>query len=469
MSAPSLRRSVSTSTTLTMIALLITGAVAYAAIGYGLMLDSSIADALADAAKGGESWRKPLETTISNHRSFGYAMLALAVVAGSSLFFLSIRSHRQISTIIDLVERGEKVAAQAAQGDFNSRILRIGRKDELGRMLTGFNRVLDLAEEFAKDSGAAMKMAGQKKYFRHIPLQGLRGDYQGYAEGINKVLADMDARDQETRSFEEAVQKMVADVSVATTAIGQTANLMARRSESAGGRSLNVGDAAEVATERAASVSESARQLAGAINEIAQQVTQSAQVSQAAVSDIAQTVDRMNGLADSVSQIGDVVKLINDIAAQTNLLALNATIEAARAGDAGKGFAVVANEVKHLANQTARATDDITRQVLAVQDAARSAASGINGVVETIRSIDRISATIAGAVQEQEAVTREISSHIEDVAVKAAEVSENVAHVSQSSAQACGGTIRVIWSARTLSKVVTSLTDRVNDYVSKVG
>ncbi|TAN63692.1 MAG: chemotaxis protein, partial [Magnetospirillum sp.] len=376
---------------------------------------------------------------------FGYGALAVLGLAGLVLLLVSLAALREVGAVLGLIERGAAVAAQASLGDLNVRLTRIGRKDELGRMLNGLNHVLDLTEEFAKDTGAAMKRAGAKEYFRYIPPQGLRGDYRTYAELINKVLADMDARDQQTRLFEHSVHDMVSQVASATKGIGQTAHTMAGRSESAGGRSISVGDAAESTTHLAAAVSESTRQLAGAINEIARQVTQSAQVAQAAVGDIGQTVERMNGLAESVSQIGVVVQLINDIAAQTNLLALNATIEAARAGEAGKGFAVVANEVKHLASQTAKATEDISRQVGAVQDAAHSAAVGVEGVVATIRSIDQISAAIAGAVQEQEAVTRDISSHIDEVAAKAAEVSENVIYLSQSTAQACGGTVRVIW------------------------
>ena len=375
---------------------------------------------------------------------------------------------RRMGQVIDLIDRAGVAFAQAAQGDLNARVVRVGRADELGRMLHAVNRVLDLTEEFAKDTGAAMKRAGAKEYFRYIPVQGLRGDFLVYSELINKVLQDMEARDAETRLFEKAVHDMVSQVSQATRGIGQTAQAMASRSESAGGRSLDVGEAAEVTTGLAAAVSDSTRQLAAAINEIAGQVTQSAHVAQSAVTDITETVERMNGLADSVSQIGAVVQLINDIAAQTNLLALNATIEAARAGEAGKGFAVVANEVKHLANQTARATEDITRQVGAVQEAARTATLGVTGVVETIRRIDEISATIAGAVQEQEAVTRDISAHIDEVAVKSAAVSENVAHMSQSSAQACGGTVRVIWSARSLTNVVEALNQRVDEYINKV-
>jgi len=400
----------------------------------------------------------------------GFAIGALVVLGLAGLFLLavSLSAFREVGAVLGLIERGAATAQQAAQGDLNIRVLRIGRKDELGRMMNGLNHVLDLTEEFAKDTGAAMKRAGAKEYFRYIPVQGLRGDYRSYAEMINKVLGDMEARDQETRTFEKNVHEMVSEVSNATVGIGRTAQTMAARSESAGGRSITVGEAAETTTQLASAVSESTRQLALAINEIAQQVTQSAEVAQNAVSDIGETVNHMNGLAESVSQIGVVVQLINDIAAQTNLLALNATIEAARAGEAGKGFAVVANEVKNLANQTARATDDISRQVGAVQDAARAAASGVEGVVATIRTIDGIASAIAGAVQEQEAVTRDISSHIDEVATKASEVSENVAHLSQSTAQACGGTVRVIWSARSLSKVVEALNAEVNQYVSKV-
>jgi len=396
------------------------------------------------------------------------AALALCLTAAVVLAVTILSIRGRVVSIIDLIERGRAVAAQAAQGDLNARLVRIGRQDELGQLLVNVNRILDLTEEFAKDTGAAMKRAGAKEYFRYIPPQGLLGDYLVYAKLINKVLDDMEARDQETRTFEQAVHDLVGEVSVATRGIGQTAQAMACRSESAGGRSLEVGEAAEITTGLAAAVSDSTRQLAGAINEIAQQVTQSAHVAQSAVSDIGQTVECMNGLAESVSQIGVVVSLITDIAAQTNLLALNATIEAARAGDAGKGFAVVANEVKTLANQTAKATEDISRQVAEVQAAARSAAAGVSGVVETIRRIDEISAAIAGAVQEQEAVTRDISAHIDEVAVKSAAVSENVAHMSQSSAQACGGTVRVIWSARTLTRVVESLSGKVHEYVSKV-
>ncbi|TAN64064.1 MAG: methyl-accepting chemotaxis protein, partial [Magnetospirillum sp.] len=177
---------------------------------------------------------------------------------------------------------------------------------------------------------------------------------------------------------------------------------------------------------------------------------------------------QMVDLSTAVQAIGNVVQLINDIAAQTNLLALNATIEAARAGEAGKGFAVVAGEVKNLANQTARATEEISLQVAAVQGSTREMTTSIQGVVETIRTIDHISSTIASAVQEQEATTRDIASNIDEVARQAGEVSGSVTHLSKASAMACAGTIRVIWSAKTLTNVVKDLNDEAEQFLRSV-
>jgi methyl-accepting chemotaxis protein len=243
---------------------------------------------------------------------------------------------------------------------------------------------------------------------------------------------------------------------------------MANRSEKSGGRSLEVGEAAEITTARAAAVSEATRQLALSINEIAQQVGHSSQIAQKAVEDVNATARQMSDLSTAVQAIGNVVQLINDIAAQTNLLALNATIEAARAGEAGKGFAVVAGEVKNLANQTAKATEEISIQVAAVQGSTRQMTASIEGVVETMRTIDHISGSIASAVQQQEATTHDIASNIDEVAHQADEVSRSVSHLAKASAVACAGTVRVIWSAKTLTQVVGDLNDEAESFLKSV-
>ncbi|MGE5506137.1 MAG: methyl-accepting chemotaxis protein, partial [Actinomycetota bacterium] len=268
--------------------------------------------------------------------------------------------------------------------------------------------------------------------------------------------------------FEATVQAKVAEVGVSTADITRAANAMANRSEHSGSRSMVVSEAAINTNQRAQVVSEATRQLALAVNEIASQVSHSTQIARDAVNDVTETAQHMQQLSDRVQAIGEIVKLINDIAAQTNLLALNATIEAARAGEAGKGFAVVAGEVKSLANQTAKATDEIATQVAAVQASTQAMRHSIEDVVTVIRSIDEVSAAIAGAVQEQEAATQEIASNIDQVAHEADQVSTSVTDVAKSSALTCAGTVRVIWSARTLAGVVTGLQAEVEQFLAKI-
>jgi len=393
------------------------------------------------------------------------ALLAAVTVIGLGL---ALFTGRHINNTAALLQDAGSVMSRAARGDLNARIVRIERADEIGQLLVAVNRVLDLTETFAKEIGAAMAAAQRKEYFRYIPEEGLRGDFLRFVRSMNLILAAMESRDSKTMEFEATVKGMVEDVAKSTKGISDTANMMAHRSEATGGRSLDVGEAAQATTQRAEVVSEATRQLVSSINEIASQATQSSSVARQATEQISATSSRMDELAQAISQIGQVVGLINTIAGQTNLLALNATIEAARAGEAGRGFAVVANEVKNLANQTATATGTITGQVEAVQSAAREAIDAISDIVHTIESIEGIAAAIAGAVQQQEASTQEISRNIEGVVQEAEHVSRSVSQLSQSSAQSCAGTVRVIWSARKLANVVTSMHDKVTDYIQSV-
>jgi len=268
--------------------------------------------------------------------------------------------------------------------------------------------------------------------------------------------------------FEATVKAQVGEVVVSTSGIGRTSSQMAKHSEHSGGRATSVSEAAQSAMELASLVSAATRDLTGSVNEVARQVAQSSQIARKAVDDVAATSSEMAHLSQAVQSIGEIVKLISDIAAQTNLLALNATIEAARAGDAGKGFAVVANEVKHLANQTAKATEEITRQVGTVQVSTREMTASIEGVAATIRAIDEVSSAIAGAVQKQETATQEIAANIDKVTHQAERVTGSVTMLARASMTACAGTVRVIWSANSLADVVQALDMEVAHFLGKV-
>ena len=191
-------------------------------------------------------------------------------------------------------------------------------------------------------------------------------------------------------------------------------------------------------SEKAGAVAAASEQLTAAINEISSQVTRSADISRNAVGEARRSNEMVQGLAEAAERIGQVVTLINDIASQTNLLALNATIEAARAGDAGKGFAVVASEVKNLANQTAKATDEIAGQIGSIQSATKDSVSAIEGICGTIDEVSQIATTISSAVEEQSAATREVAANISGVTTASSEAGETASQLLTSATELSG-------------------------------
>ncbi|MEO0034807.1 MAG: hypothetical protein RLZZ501_830 [Pseudomonadota bacterium] len=237
------------------------------------------------------------------------------------------------------------------------------------------------------------------------------------------------------QAFENEVAALVRSVGDRTRALEDGARGMADTAAGASAGADTVARAAGEATDRVHTVAAASEQLAASIDEISGQVGQSAQVARDAAGQLDRSRQTILDLAQAAERIGDVVALITDIAAQTNLLALNATIEAARAGDAGKGFAVVAGEVKGLANQTARATDEISGQIAAVQARTRDAVAVLGTIGATIDSVNAISTQISAAVEQQSAATREISRNVHHAADGTAEVSRAIAGVNDAMRQ----------------------------------
>jgi methyl-accepting chemotaxis protein len=207
------------------------------------------------------------------------------------------------------------------------------------------------------------------------------------------------------------------------------------------------------------------QELTASIGEITRQVAQSAKVSQAAVDDARRTDTIVRALADGANKIGQVVELITTIAGQTNLLALNATIEAARAGDAGKGFAVVASEVKELANQTAKATEEISRRIGDIQGSTTEAVNAINGIATTIDEVSAIATTIATAVEQQGAATAEIARNVQRTAEATQTVSQNIAGVTQMASETGAASSQVLDAASSLSRQAEQLSKQVRIFL----
>jgi methyl-accepting chemotaxis protein len=228
------------------------------------------------------------------------------------------------------------------------------------------------------------------------------------------------------RGFEETSNAALQNVLKAAASLQDTSATMASAAEMTNHQSESVRTGAEAASGNVQTVATATEELSSSIDEISRQVTRSNEVAEKAVEESRKTRETMQGLAASAETIGDVVNLIQEIAAQTNLLALNATIEAARAGEAGKGFAVVASEVKQLANQTSKATDEIAQQISTIQSTATSAVEAINQVNSVIEQISGYSTTIASAVEEQSSATRHIADNIQQAASGTNTVTESI-------------------------------------------
>ncbi len=262
------------------------------------------------------------------------------------------------------------------------------------------------------------------------------------------------------------VAKVVEIVASASTELQSSAQALAATAEETNSQSVAVAAASEEVTTNIQTVASSAEELSSSISEISRQVAESTSISQEAVNETNRTNEAVESLAEAAQKIGDVVKLISDIAGQTNLLALNATIEAARAGEAGKGFAVVASEVKSLANQTARATEDIAAQVSAIQNETAQAVTAIKGIGSTINKVNEIAVAISSAVEEQGAATAEISRNVTEASNGTQEVTTNIANVSTSAGESGQAAGQVLEAASGLSQNAEDMRKKIEDFMN---
>jgi len=270
------------------------------------------------------------------------------------------------------------------------------------------------------------------------------------------------------QSFEGSVLGLVEQVSSAAAAMKETAQSMASVAEEATRQATAVAASSDQTTQNVQTVASATEELSASIGEIGNRIGESSRIIGEAVSQADETNHKVAGLSDAAQKIGEVVRLISDIAGQTNLLALNATIEAARAGDAGKGFAVVASEVKQLATQTGRATDQITGQVQAIQAATNNAAQAILQITNTINRVNEISTAIASAVEEQAAATQEISRNIQQASVGTTEVSANIGGVSEAARDTGRSASQVLGSASNLDQNSAQLRAEVDAFLRKI-
>jgi methyl-accepting chemotaxis protein len=364
----------------------------------------------------------------------GLALASLLCLAAGAILIASVSRPIQLMTL---------AMNRLAGGDKTVEIPARDSKDEIGAMAQAvdiFKQNMIRAEGLATEQGAeqASKTRRQAAIERHIVI------------------------------FQTAVSVSLDTLAKAASEMQTTSQGMSDTAEETSMQASTVASAAEQASVNVQTVATATEELSASVGEIARQVTQSTKIAGQAVEQAVRTNETVLGLSAAAQKIGDVVKLISDIAGQTNLLALNATIEAARAGEAGRGFAVVASEVKSLANQTAKATQDISAQVAAMQGATREAVEAIKGIGATIGSVNEIATTIAAAVEQQGSATQEISRNVLEAAQGTGQVSSTIADVNLAAGNTGVAANQVLDSARGLDAQAKTLRANVDSFLANI-
>ncbi|HVT52190.1 MAG TPA: HAMP domain-containing methyl-accepting chemotaxis protein [Dongiaceae bacterium] len=349
--------------------------------------------------------------------------MAILAAVGAIAVMVAFFGRRVVTPVVKLSETVSRLAAD----DYTAELPASGRRDEIGAMI-------EAVRIFKENALAKSKLEAE--------------------QAAERTQRDAAARKTEAAvgAFDRAIGEIVGGVTASVELLQQTAQSMSATAEETSRQSAAVASAAGQTTENVQTVAASTEELSASIAEIGGQVAESNRIVASAVQEANAATAKVNHLAEAAERIGNVVKLISDIAAQTNLLALNATIEAARAGEAGKGFAVVASEVKALANQTGKATEEISAQIRAMQEATDGSAQAIEGIARTIARVDEISTAIAAAVDQQGAATQEISRNVQQAAQGTTEVSSNVAGVSTAARQTGEASAQVLQAAERLAK-----------------
>jgi methyl-accepting chemotaxis protein len=345
--------------------------------------------------------------------------------------------------VVRAITRMTVSMSQLARHDLTTIIAGAGRGDEIG------------------------EMAGAVQIFKNSMIEAER--LKTEQETAQRIAAERSALvDRLTKDFDDKVQGVVQTVAAQADQMQASAQSMSATAEETTRQASAVAVASEQSSANVQTVASAAEELSTSIVEISRQVAHSSQIAASAVAEAGKTNQMVQGLLGASQKIGEVIALINDIADQTNLLALNATIEAARAGEAGKGFAVVAAEVKNLATQTSKATEEIGAQITGVQAATEDAVKAISSISKTIGEIDQIAATIAAAVEEQGAATQEIARNVEQAAKGTQEVSSNIGGVTEAANSTGAVANQVLDSARSLTTQSGELRGLVENFLSKV-
>jgi len=377
--------------------------------------------------------------------AYGSASRHMAWIGGLALLLGTLAVLFILLRISSPLGRLDAVLHSMAAGSIDDSIPGSERNDEIGDMA---RNVLVIRQNAERNAVQAAQARSEQE----------------------KAVSDRRREDMQhlAKDFEAAVGEIVEAVSTAATELEAAAGTLTTTAGQTQTRTASTSAASRAAYANVQSVASAAEEMSSSVNEISRQMQESATVARDAVAQITDTSARFELLTEAARRIGDVVELINNIAGQTNLLALNATIEAARAGEAGKGFAVVASEVKALAEQTSKATGEISRQITSMQAATSDSVGAVQAIGATVGKMADISSAIAAAVEEQGAATREISRNVQEAAGSTREVSDSIADVQEGASATGTASTQVFSAAASLSEDSSRLKLQVARFLQSV-
>ena len=375
-----------------------------------------------------------------SERKVSFIVIATIVSALVLMLILSFYINNMINHPIG---RLKETMGELTKGNLETEVYGLDYKNIIGEMADAINI-------FKENAIQVQKMQSEQKAEQEIK--------QKRAETIDELLKIFD---QESTATLDIVSKSAQKMSTNSQQMSNIAQNTSKQAELAS-------QATERTSQNVQSVATATEELSSSAAEISRQVNQSTEIGHRAVNQATETNDLIKGLSESVSEIGKVVQLINDIADQTNMLALNATIEAARAGEAGKGFAVVAGEVKHLADQTGQATNQISLQINQIQSKTSDAVDAIQSITEVISTISDSSSSIAAAMEQQQAATSEITRSVQIASDGTKEVSSNVSHVNDGAAQTEQSSEEVNQAALEVNRQTEELKEKVHTFLANI-
>ena len=358
-----------------------------------------------------------------------------------------------------------EVCSQIGWGNFEVRAKDYTEAGEVRELMTSMNHMIDRTDAFLREAAASMTAIENNRYYRRIQPGGLNGSYLQNAEIMNMAIETIKGRvgafRQSTDSFESQISQIAQSLMASAEQMTGTAEEMETSAVSNSEVVTAIADAADLTAENVNAAASAADHLSSTASEISGQIERSIEIARAAVTQVTQGQDKANSLRTSAEAIGEIIDLISSIADQTNLLALNATIEAARAGEMGKGFAVVAAEVKELATQTAKATQEITQSLEEVDAASRDTAQSFDTISKTITEIESITTMISNASVKQAEATQAIQENVTNTVACTNKVTGIVDGVAQNAATTHAASKTVLSSAESMSSNAGQLTEAV--------